>query len=229
MTKNLKVLYVEDDIIIRKNMAEILTQYFTTVITASDGKEALSLYEENSFDVAILDISIPKISGLHVARKIREKDSAIEIIMLSAFADQEKLLTAANLQIFAYLVKPVKIDNIDETLKKLLQKFEIKAIIELGNNFSWNEERAELFHKDIQIKITASEKAIIELLLLNKHMYINACKIAEEIMYPNTKDGDTECNPIVQIISRFKKKTMLNIKEGEFFITNSYGAGYKIL
>ena len=84
MMNDISVLYVEDDEIVRDNFAQILQRYFSTVYVADNGRTALELYEQYKPDVAVLDISIPHLSGLQVASKIREVDNDIQIIMLTA-------------------------------------------------------------------------------------------------------------------------------------------------
>ena len=75
MTNDFKLLYVEDNKVVRENFVEIFSRYFKNITTADNGKTALELYNNNDFNIAILDISIPEISGLSLAKKIRERDS----------------------------------------------------------------------------------------------------------------------------------------------------------
>ncbi len=227
MTSDLKLLYVEDNDIVRDNFVEIFSRYFKNIITADNGKSALELYEKNRFDVVILDISIPEINGLNVAQKIRTLNSDIEIIMLTAYSDNEKLLQAVNLQLFSYLIKPVKQEDLDRTLKNVIAKLCETSIIESNKSYLWDGIASTLYHNDNKVKISKNEKILVEFLSLNKHRYYTACEIANEIL-KNTNDSDNKCNNIVQLISRFKKK-MLNLYDKEyFFIDNVYGLGYKI-
>ena len=228
MINNLCVLYVEDDEIVRENFQEILEQHFPKVITANNGKTALELYDMHKPDIAILDISIPYLSGLQVASKIRKTNSQIQIIMLTAYDDKEKLLDAVNLQLFAYLVKPVQHQDFDLILKKLLSKFENKNMIQLASAFIWNKETKELFYKEEQIKLTNNERLALSLLANNPNQYFTAYDIALEIL-ENYNSNDLEANNIVQLLSRFKKKTSKNFKFDSFFIENCYGAGYRII
>lgn len=228
MINNLSVLYVEDDDMVRENFQEILEEYFSKVITADNGKTALEQYNIHKPDVAILDISIPYISGLNVASKIREYDPEIQIIMLTAYDDKEKLLQAVNLQLFAYLVKPVQHQNFDVTLKNLLSKFESENILQLSNDFIWNKSKEELFYKDENMKLTNNERLILALLCSYPTQYFSACDISLEVIEDYNSD-DIECNNIVQLLSRFKKKTLKQFNIKNFFIENSYGVGYKIL
>lgn len=220
------ILYVEDDDTVRENFTEILEQYFSEVVTASDGKNALKLYYEYKPDIALLDISIPYMSGLHVASKIREVDEKIQIIMLTAYSDQEKLLKAVNLQLFAYLIKPVQHKEFDKTMKSLLKKFDERRVIPLVNDFKWNIEIQELFYNGKKIKITNNERLIVTLLAEYPNRYFTTYDIAMEI---SQNSDEVEPNNIIQLISRFKNKISKITNNEIFFIENSYGVGYKIL
>ena len=225
MRNNLSVLYVEDNIILRENFTEILEGYFSHVIVATDGKSAIESYKKYKPDIAILDISIPYINGLQVAQIIRENDKNIDIIMLTAHSDQDILLQAVNLQLFAYLVKPISKKELDEVMGNISQKYKKDTLLSLADNFTWDKNKEELLYNNKYIKLTNNERLIVKYLCNNKNQYLKACDIAYYILEEdNNKDG----NNIVQLISRLKTKIYKKIETDDFFIENSYGAGYKI-
>ncbi|MFK5985199.1 MAG: response regulator [Pseudomonadota bacterium] len=200
---NLSVLYVEDDDIVRENFALMLQRYFSIIIVASDGEQALQLYLKKPPDIAILDISIPFLSGLQLASKIRAKDKKIEIIMLTAFTDQEKLLHAVNLQLFAYLVKPISQSKLDSCLQAVIKKLSINPMISLNGCYKWDKKNELLFY---------------------------CCRYyIASIIFENIIDKDIDYNSLVQIISRLKSKLKKKYNNPHFFIQNTYGAGYKIV
>jgi len=86
MMSNLTLLYAEDDLQSRKNYAFVLEEYFSEVYLAEDGREALDIYHEKKPDVLLLDISMPFIDGLDVAKAVRTTNKDIPIIMLTAHA-----------------------------------------------------------------------------------------------------------------------------------------------
>lgn len=108
MNNGLTLLYVEDNEIVQENFILIFQKYFSTVIATDNGSDALLLYKNNEIDVLILDISVPGIDGLSLAKQIREENTTVEIIMLTGHSEKEKLLDAMPLKLFSYLVKPVK-------------------------------------------------------------------------------------------------------------------------
>ena len=112
------ILYAEDDMALQKSTAEYLRRYFKEVHLASDGTEALNLYDTCQADVVILDIDMPYLDGLSVANQIRKRDQNIPIVMMTAFTDTQMLLEATELNLTTYLVKPVKASQFQEALQK---------------------------------------------------------------------------------------------------------------
>ncbi len=226
MKYDLTLLYVEDETVIRENFSQIFKLYFTNVITTDNGKSAIELYNKHHIDIAILDISIPELDGLEVAKYIREKDQDIQIIMMSAHSDKDRLLQAINLQLSSYIIKPVKLDELDSTLKKVISKINKNSILELGNGYIWNSGSESFSYKKQKIKITNNEQKILKCLCENRDTLYTACNISKIIF--DTQTLDTKCNNVVQIISRFKKKMLNTYHKDYFFIDNIYGLGYKI-
>ena len=228
LASNLTILYVEDDKLIRDNYTEILKSHFKNVLITDNGNDALRIYNENRVDIAILDISIPGINGLNLASKIRKKDADIQIIMLTAYSEREKLIQAVNLQLFAYLIKPVEYEDFNKVLKSIIKIFEKDNFLLLTNDFKWNKDTNELFYKYTKIKLTNKEQKIVSLLCTYPNQYITAYEIALEIGEDDSLD-EKKSNTITQLFSRFKNKTIKELNIKHFFIENVYGAGYKII
>ena len=228
MKKNASLLYLEDDPVIRENLSEIFNIYFKNVFLAENGDEAFEIYKQKQIDVAILDISVPGINGLTLASKIRENDTDIEIIIISAYSDTAKLLQAVNLKLFSYLVKPIVHDELTSLLTKLHTKVANKKIIQLHSNYSWDKYARVLKYKDEIIKITKSETKIIQMLIDSQGAYLNSMQI-QEMLFSDTTLNASSANNTVQLISRFKKKLEQLQQNEDFFIESCYGLGYKIL
>jgi DNA-binding response OmpR family regulator len=228
MISELTILYVEDDETVRENFTEILKQHFTNVITANNGRTALELYNEHKPNIALLDISIPYINGLNLASKIREKDSDIEIIILTAYSEKEKLIQAVNLQLFAYLIKPIQYEDFDKVINNILKKLHKNDYLFLTNDFKWNKNTKELFYCHTKIKLTNKEHAIVSLLCQYPHQYFSPYNIALEIAKEDNLE-ERKSNTMIQLLSRFKNKTLKELNIKHFFIENIYGAGYKLI
>jgi len=228
MKNKLTLLYVEDDEIIRENYTEIFKTYFDNVLTTDNGNEALKLYTDNHIDLIILDISIHGINGLNVAQKIRESDSETQILIISAYSDKDKLFQAVNLNLFGYMVKPVTHIELVKALQKIINKLPQVSTLKLVNNFTWNSNAQTLGYNDEEIKLTKNETKTVLILLTNKNKYMSACEIQEELFDDNSS-SDNNCNNVVQLISRLKKKIDKLHTIDEYFIENCYGNGYRII
>jgi DNA-binding response OmpR family regulator len=229
MKNNFTLLYVEDDKIIRENFIEIFSTYFGKVLTTDNGNTALKMCAQNHIDVLILDVNIYGLDGISVATKLRETkdENELIILMMSSYSDKDKLLRAINLQLFAYLVKPVKNRELLNALNSIVETLNQKKIIPLNADYSWNENNQTLLFKDKEVQITKNEKTVINILIENKNIFMTACQIQEKISVEQEEE-QANCNNIVQILSRLKKKIeRLNTSE-EHFIENCYGIGYKI-
>lgn len=220
------LLYVEDDTDILQDIVFLLKDYFSEIYTAQDGEEAISKYATHKPDIVLLDINIPKKNGLEVARIIREEDQETPILFLTAYSDRGKLLDAINLGVSAYLVKPFKVDELKDAIKKIIVKREPKSHIELGNGFLWNHDTNKLLYKSNELTLTKKEAELINILNNNKQKFLSACEIASEISLQNIKDP--KCNNAVQLLSRFKNKVLNSFETEQFFILNVYGMGYKL-
>ena len=101
---------------------EMFSNFFDKVTCADDGEEALSLYNENKFDLIITDISMPKMDGIELIRNIREENSGIPIIVFSAWNDSSSLNSCINLNIDAYMLKPLDRGNLIDAIYKISLK-----------------------------------------------------------------------------------------------------------
>ncbi|WP_324170892.1 response regulator transcription factor [Sulfurimonas sp.] len=228
MKSKLRLLYAEDEKIVRDFFLEIFKRYFEYIEVAENGKQALELYEKNKFDIAILDVSMPQLNGLNVASTIRETDSDIEIIMLAAFTDTDKLLKAINLHLFSYLSKPVKLKELDSTLNRVITKLSKNIKIKINDFYHWDVKKEKLYYLLDEVKLSKKEHSLTKILIQNPHKYHTSCEIQNTIMksYP---ESDIHCNNTIQLISRFKKKMLKSYNKEHFFIDNVYGLGYKII
>ncbi len=219
------LLYVEDDLEIMRNTVFLLEEYFSKIYTAMDGKEGLEKFKENRVDIILLDINIPKINGLELAKLIRKDDNKTPILFLTSYCDKDKLMSAINLGTSSYIVKPFKIDELQNAITKIISKI-IPKQKSLACGFEWNVEMNTLIYKEQEMKLTKKEVDLITVLDENRTKFFTACELAVDVFHENPKDA--KCNNIVQLISRFKNKVIEHFETEEFFIKNIYGIGYKI-
>lgn len=120
-TKNLNMLFVEDSDIIRMSSVEFYEDIFNEVFIAVDGKDGLEIFFEHKddIDLIITDISMPIMGGIEMAQKIREYSPNIPIFLLSAHSGEKQKVEIQDLNIQAFLEKPLNISNLINAIDKI--------------------------------------------------------------------------------------------------------------
>lgn len=220
-----KILIVEDEDLLRKNYVEYLQMNFNDVIEAKDGEEALKLYYEYKPNILIIDINLPKISGLKLLEIIRENDIETKAIILTAHVDKDFLLRAASLKLIKYLEKPVNRRNLKEAIKIAITEiltYSIKnvKILQLSESLSWNNELKELTDENNIIELTSKEKLLLELLISHPNRVFSYDEIFFHVW--NNYNEEANFNALKNLIRRIRKKIPYDL------IQNIFNEGYKI-
>lgn len=220
LLKEKTVLFAEDDTITRTQMCEILEMLFGKVFVASDGENALRLFEEESPDIIISDIKMPKLDGLNFVRRVRQSNYEVPIILLTSFTEQDILLNAANLSIDGYLVKPVELEKLTFTVCKAIQRVhkEEEGLIVLGKNLYYNSATKELYHNGEVIVLGVKEQELLQILINNRHRTLTKEEIGKTL-WPL----DPICESAIKnIVMRLRKKLGVDI------IISVRGIGYRL-
>ena len=219
--KNLTVLYVEDDDEVRENISTSLSYFVKHVESASNGDEAYSLYEKISPDIIITDIDMPGMNGLELAARVRENDSFIPIVVTTAFTTEEFLLDAVALHLERYLVKPVTLAKLKESLESCYDKLtELNRVsVKFSTGYSYNltshimeDENGEL------VTLQNKEKLLLGLLIKN----INSITYYSEIEDEVWDSEELNRGSLKALILKLRKKL------GKESIINENEAGYRL-
>ena len=120
--KNLKVIYVEDDDDMRMGTEIFLNKFFTKIEVAVDGKDGLKKFKNRDFDIVFTDILMPNMGGLEMIAKIKELNSEIFIVTLTASeVKKEEIEATADL----YFRKPISYDNMFTIMNEIVNKFKL--------------------------------------------------------------------------------------------------------
>jgi YesN/AraC family two-component response regulator len=130
VTKNLTLLYVEDNEEVRKATLYFLEEFFDDIIIARDGSEGFTkFYNSNiandfftKIDLIITDINMPVESGLEMSKRIRELDEHIPILILSAYSDTNYFLESITLGLDGYILKPIEMTQFLKVLNRIITK-----------------------------------------------------------------------------------------------------------
>lgn len=221
--ENTKVLFVEDDKNLRDAMKNILQDEVAEVFFAKDGQEAYEIYKKVKPEILLVDINLPYLNGLELARKIREYDHATKIIMLTAQSDIDTILYATELKLTKYLIKPFNgkalFDALDMAVSEL-NKFNIaaKERLVINENLIWCFENKVLLEDSKEIPLTPKEKEILNLLLANLETIMSYDNI---ILYVWDEFKQDTINSLKMMVTNIRKKLPVDI------IKTVYGIGYK--
>ena len=119
--KKIKIMVVDDELSIRESLKGWLQQDGYQVETAAGGPEALAKNAENRFDIMLIDVKMPEMDGLTLLKKIKETDSDIAIVMMTAHGDIQDAVEAMKLGAYDYLLKPFDLEELSLTIEKLVQ------------------------------------------------------------------------------------------------------------
>ncbi|WP_432407845.1 Na-translocating system protein MpsC family protein [Wukongibacter sp. M2B1] len=116
LLNNLKVLYVEDEEVTRKEMEKFLKRRIGKLYLAENGKEGLEVYREQRPDIVIADLVMPIMGGMEMIEQIRRMDDICFIMITSALGDVDSILETVDIGIEKYIIKPIDTDKLVDSL-----------------------------------------------------------------------------------------------------------------
>ncbi|MBP6497260.1 MAG: response regulator [Campylobacteraceae bacterium] len=125
-TKKFKVLYVEDNEETRGQALKVFDNFFTDIDVSFDGADGLEKYKNNSYDLVISDISMPKMNGVEMSKAIFKIDKKQNILIVTAFNDSEQLQELIEIGITHYIHKPINIHSLISELQKITERISIR-------------------------------------------------------------------------------------------------------
>lgn len=225
-TKELNVLYVEDNLDVQQQTLKMLSSFFEKIELENNGKVALELFYENKYNLIITDIKMPLVDGIFLIESIRKTDKKIPIIIFSAHDDKDYFLKTINAGIDGYILKPYTLEQITQTLDNLIQKYqsyeEYENKIRLENGFVWDKNLNQLFKNSKNIRLSKYEKKLFEL-FISEHSIL---KSYDEIEYFLFNNVDNNTKRIRNLITRLKQK--LDYELFETVYSHGYSLKYEV-
>ncbi len=223
MLKHLNILYIEDEKNIRENIAKTLELLVHRVFSHESVENAVEVLKSNRIDIIISDINLPKTNGIDFIKEIREIDSYMPVILLTAYTEKNYLLEATKLKLVDYLIKPIDFNILNNALLKASQEIinNAKYIVDFQENISYNVMRKKLYTKDDEqeIDLTAKEIDLLEYFIQNNQRVISHEEIKTEVWQDNFEVTDSA---LKNVLNKLRKKV------GKNTITNISGVGFRI-
>jgi DNA-binding response OmpR family regulator len=178
--KKAKVLYVEDEIFLAKIVMDTLRDRGYEVIHESDGGKALQKFSNEKPDVCVLDIMLPNKDGFTIADEIREKDTQVPIIFLSAKSQPSDVVNGFKLGGNDYIRKPFSIEElivrIENVLKTKEEPIPDQEEVNIGQ-YTFNIKRQTLNSQYEQRKLSYRESELLRLLYENRDKIVERSEI----------------------------------------------------
>ncbi|MEK4201702.1 response regulator transcription factor [Cytobacillus sp. FSL K6-0265] len=222
------ILVIEDEEKIAR-LLELELEYEGYEVTkALDGLEGFHTYKRKIWDLILLDIMLPGISGIELLRRIRTNDNHTPVILLTAKSSVEDKVSGLDLGANDYITKPFQIE---ELLARVRVAFRNKVTEEVANeddvltiaNLKVNEKTREVFRGDTSIELTPREFDLLVYLLENKRQVLNRDQIVEAV-WGYDFIGDTN---VVDVYIRYIRKK-IDVENLPALIHTVRGVGYVI-
>ena len=220
-----KVLVVDDEKLIVKGVRYSLEQDGMEVDCAYDGEEALQKIKDKEYDIILLDVMLPKLTGFEVCQQVREF-SNVPIVMLTAKGEDMDKILGLEYGADDYITKPFNILEVKARLKSIMRRTAPKAkeeaqVIE-SKDMRLDCEGRRVYVAGKEINLTAKEFELLELLILNPNKVYsreNLLKLIWGLDYP----GDVRTVDVH--IRRLREKIEDNPSEPKYVHTK-WGVGY---
>ena len=224
-----KVLVVDDEKMIVKGIRFSLLQDGYEVDTAYDGDEALQKASENQYDIILLDVMLPKLSGLDVLQQIREF-SAVPVIMLTAKGEDMDKILGLDYGADDYITKPFNILEVKARIKAIIRRVagsrrdrgdEDERILENGDlRMDFDNRRVTVSGKEINL--TSKEFELLELLATHPGKVYSRSMLLQTVW---GKDYPGDVRTVDVHIRRLREKVEPNASE-PVYVQTKWGVGY---
>lgn len=219
----MKILFAEDDAILRKHIHYLLTQAGYYVTLATNGEDAYDLALHETFDVIILDWLMPKKSGIAVCRALRQANHTAGIIMLTAKGEDEDIISGLDEGADDYLIKPFKTNILLARIRAVSRRKPKSVITTLHCKDLLLNAQAHTLHKNNkQIELTKNEFLLLHYLMSNQNHVLTREQIINYVWH---FEQDVSNNALDALIKLVRKKID---DEHTSYIQTVRGVGYKM-
>ncbi len=220
-----KLLLVEDEQKIADTLKLGLTENGYQVDVAYDGNIGWKLYQQNPYNLVILDLNLPGINGYELCKKIRARNGSVPIIMLTALNSLENKIEGYDAGADDYIIKPFAFKELLMKIRVLLKRT-MNQYIPVGTllkaaDLEMNLDSKEVTRDGQKINLTAKEFQLLEYLLRNKNRVVSRADIAINVW---DIDFDTNTNVIDVYINYLRNKVDKPFEQK--LIQTQVGMGY---
>ena len=214
----MKILLIEDNADLNIAISDFLKVLKYDVVSVLDGSDAITVIDNNKFDLYITDINIPHVSGLDIVKYIRQKDLISSIIVITALLGIENFVDAFNFGCSEYIKKPFHLKELNIRIKKLLEN-NIVETFRIDEHISYNFKSEELYVNGEVVHLRKKANKLLQILLQN----VNETVKNDDIINFVWENDIKEKYPLRQLVTELRK----NLASQTNYITTKVSVGYK--
>lgn len=220
----MKLLYAEDETAMAEAVVDILTYHYYMVDAVGDGAEALDYARADRYDGIILDIMMPKLSGLEVLRRLRAAGCRTPVLLLTARGEVEDQIQGLDLGADDYLPKPFSMELLLARVRAMLRRREeyTPSVLRRGN-ITLNQLTGEVSGNGQTFVLSRLEYRLLELLMLNKEAYLSTEDLLVKVW---GYDTEAEVGTVWVYISYLRKR--LSALNADVTIAARRNVGYRL-
>ena len=200
----MRLLIVEDEVLLAAQVDKFLRDQDFVVDVASDGEEGLYYAREYDYDAAVIDLGLPKLTGIELIRTLRRERNQMPVLILTARSDWRDKVTGLEAGADDYLTKPFHMEELLARLKVLIRRAAgfASATIEHGPL------RLDTLSKEVRVdgglvELTAFEYRVLEFLAMNPSRVVSKAELTEHLY---EQDFDRDSNVIEVFVGRLRRK-----------------------
>ena len=215
-----KILIVDDEPLIVKGLKYSLEQDNYETDSAMDGEEALNKFFAGRYDLVLLDVMLPKVDGIEVCQRIREK-STVPIIMLTARESEEDQLTGLTNGADNYITKPFRLRILRAHIDVLLKRNKRDALGELSAGKLRLEQASQrVFAEELPLNLTPKEFSLLLYFIQNQDLVLTREAILDAVW---GYDYQGDIRTVDTLVKQLRKK----LPDSCPYIQSIYGVGYR--
>ncbi|AXR06033.1 response regulator transcription factor [Salinimonas sediminis] len=200
----MRILIAEDDSRLLTQLDGLLQQHGYSVDLADNGESALYLINEHPYDLALIDIGLPRLDGFEVIRKARQQEVRCPILILTARDRWQEKVEGLDAGADDYLTKPFHNEELLARVKALIRRASGQANPVIAHGpMSLDTVTQELRINERRLELTAYEYKVMEYLMMNPQKVVSKTELTEHIY---DQDFDLDSNVIEVFIGRLRKK-----------------------
>ncbi|MGK0498984.1 MAG: two-component system response regulator PhoP [Oceanicoccus sp.] len=200
----MRILIVEDEEKLRQQLTEAMKQQNFATDAAADGREGLYMASEYPYDLAIIDLGLPELSGIDLIKTLREQGKTLPILILTARSDWQDKVEGLEAGADDYVVKPFHLEEINARINALLRRSAGAASAIINFSPLSLDTSAKLASVDgSALTLTSYEYNTLEYLVHNAGKVVSKTELTDHLY---SQDFDRDSNVIEVFIGRLRKK-----------------------